>query len=166
MGREQFDKFIKIVLKDLSASEKLLKEEPELINATNDIGETVFHFLVVENNLEKVKWLFNKGSKVNTVNNFGNTPLSEAAGLGYKEMCQFLIEKGADHKIRDENGDTALSQAAISDEVAVVNLLLDLMNPEEQLTDYFTSTTYEFLLDKESQSAKAMFDRGLHWPTA
>ena len=166
MGREQFDKFISIILKDLSASEKLLREEPELIHATNDIGETVFHFLVVENNLEEVEWLFNKGAKVNTVNDFGNTPLSEAAGLGKKEMCQFLIKKGANHKIRDENGDTALSQAATSDEVAVVNLLLDLIKPEEQLTDYFTSITYDFLLDKESLSAKAMSDRGLHWPTA
>jgi len=166
LGREQFDKFINIVLKDFSESEKLLREEPELINATNDIGETVLHFLVVENNLKEVEWLFNKGANVDTVNNFGNTPLSEAAGLGYKEMCQFLIEKGADHKVRDENGDTALSQAATSDEVAVVNLLLDLIKPEEQLTDYFTSITYDILLDKESSSAKAMSDRGLNWPTS
>ena len=161
MERERFDKFIKIVLKDLNAAENLLKEEPDLIDATNSIGETVFHYLVVENRLDEVRWLLKNGSKINTTNDFGNTPLSEAASLGYKEMCNFLIKKGADHKIRSENDDTALSEAATRDKIEIVNMLLDLVAPEDKLTDYFDSITYNILVDKESQSAKAIKEKGL-----
>jgi ankyrin repeat protein len=165
MGSDKFYKLINTVLEDLDASEKLLKKEPDLIYEKNGIGETVFHYLVVENKLHEVQWLYNKGSKINTTNDFGNTPLSEAASIGNIEVCKFLIEKGADHKVRDEEEGTALSTAAINNKIDVVKLLLELVKSEENLADYFSFIDYDVLLDKESICAKLMSLKGLHWPS-
>jgi len=164
MGSEKFYKLINTVLEDLDASEKLLKNEPDLIYVTNGIGETVFHYLVVENKLSEVKWLYNKGSKINTTNEFGNTPLSEAASIGNIEICRYLIAMGADHRIKCQEGGTALSEAAINNEIEIVKLLLELVKPEEALTDYFSFVDYDVLLDKDSICEKLISIKGLHWP--
>lgn len=165
MSNEKFYKLLNTVLENLDSSEKLLKEEPDLINEINSIGETAFHYLVVENKLSEVKWLYNKGSKIKTTNEFGNTPLSEAASLGNIEMCQFLIDMCADHKIKSQEGGTALSEAAINNKVEAVKFLLELVKPEEKLTNYFSFIDYDVLLDKENICAKLISIKGLHWPS-
>jgi ankyrin repeat protein len=163
MSKEKFDKFITVVINDLAIAEELLREEPDLICVKNGIGETVLHYLAVENELELVKWLHNMGSNLDTTNEFGNTPLSEAAGLGNLEVCVFLLEAGASHKICTPDGDSALSEAAINNEVEVVNLLLTHISPDEKIREYFGSVTYEVLLDKECESAKLIYKKWLIW---
>jgi len=163
MSGEKFDKFIVLVVDDLASASKLLAEEPDLIYVKNGIGETVLHYLAVENQLEMVRWLYNKGSDLNTTNDFGNTPLSEAASLGYLELCEFLLENGADHKICTSQGDSALSEAATNNQVEVVNLLLTRINTEEKLRNYFCPVSYDILFDKESESAKLIYNKGLMW---
>ena len=154
MDSEDFDKLIISIFNDKSNTNNLLKNEPNLIHATNSIGETVFHYLVVENKLTEIKILLNFNANINTQNDFGDTPLSEAAALGYLGMCEFLIQNGADAKMKNKVGDTALSQAALQNHIQIVNLLLTLIQPTERITDYFSPITYHFLLDKNTQSAE------------
>jgi len=163
MGREKFDMFIHAVVENKNTADKLLRDESDLINTKNGIGETVFHYLVVENKLEDTKWLLDKGAEINTTNEFGNTPLAEAASLGLVEMCQFLLANGADHRITAEDGSTALSQAATSEKIEVLHILLDLVQSNEKLDDYFDFIDYDVLLDKEGGCARAIADKGLKW---
>jgi hypothetical protein len=64
----------------------LLKEQPELVEARNSIGETVLHFLAVENELEGVAWLHENGFSLDTKPEFGIPVVFEVAQLGYKEL--------------------------------------------------------------------------------
>ena len=163
MNNEKFNKFILSIVSDLSSASKLLTEEPDLLHVKNGIGETVLHYLAVEDQLEMVRWLYKEGSDLNTTNDFGNTPLSEAASLGYLELCEFLLDNGADHKICTSQGDSALSAAATNNQTEVVKLLLTRINPEDKLRNYFCPVSYDVLFDKESESANLIYSKGLEW---
>lgn len=85
-----------------SEADLLLKSEPKLVTHTNSIGETVLHFLAVENNIKGVDWLKSKGFSVNTKNEFGTPVIFEVAQLGYKELLVWFCENGADVLATDE----------------------------------------------------------------
>lgn len=163
MNKEKFELLINAVLDDMNSADKLVKNDSNLVHAKNGIGETVLHYLAVENKIDEVSWLLRKGADINTTNEFGNTPLSEASSLGYYELCKFLLQNGADPTLKTPEGDTALSEAATNNELKVVDLLLGYIQPEESLRDYFSLITYEVLLDKKGASAKSIQLRGLHW---
>jgi hypothetical protein len=90
--------------KDYSRAELLLKSAPELMTHTNRIGETVLHFLAVENDIEGVKWLKSIGFDINTKNDFGTPAIFEVAQLGYKELLIWFYENGADFAAKDGEG--------------------------------------------------------------
>ncbi|QEM67828.1 ankyrin repeat domain-containing protein [Geobacter sp. FeAm09] len=74
----------------------LLAAHPELLTATNSDGETVLHFLAVENDTEGVSWLHERGCELNTRNASGTPVLFEVAQLGLKEFYAWFVEHGAD----------------------------------------------------------------------
>ena len=151
------------MVQNKSEAERLLAENPDAIHSKNGIGETVLHYLAVEDRLEDVSWLLAHGADINTTNDFGNTPLSEAASLGYYELCDFFLRHNANPRITTPDGESALSEAATNNEYKVVELLLNHINPGESLKSYFSQISYEVLLDKESQSAKLIKVKGLKW---
>ncbi len=162
----QFYKLRDAAFLDLEAAEEILREDPASIDAKNSIGETVFHFLAVENAIESVRHLLEQGSNINTTNDFGDTPLSEAAGLGYLEMCRFLLECGADLRIHNQYGNTALAEAAETGQIAVVELLLGYIGDDEDINTHFGGITAMMLLEKESQVVELLKARGLKNPYA
>lgn len=93
---------------DLAAARELIANDASIVEAKNSIGETALHFLVVENQLEAVKFLAQAGSDVNNHNDFGTPAIIEAAQLGYGEMVELLLKLGA-------NGDLEAIEAAIPD---------------------------------------------------
>jgi len=74
----------------------LVENRPELVHLVNGIGETVLHFLAVENDQAGVFWLHSRGADINTKNSFGEPVLFEVAALGYKELFTRLVAAGAD----------------------------------------------------------------------
>ena len=87
--------------KDYSGAELLLKSAPKLITHTNLTGETVLHFLAVENDIEGVKWLKSKEFDIDTKNDFGTPVIFEVAQLGYKELLIWFYENGANFSAKD-----------------------------------------------------------------
>ena len=87
---------------DFGTAEELLKRTPALAQMTNRLGETVLHFLAVEDDRDGVAWLYAKGSDINTKNKFGTPVLFEVALLGYKNLFAWFVESGADLRIRDK----------------------------------------------------------------
>lgn len=146
---------------DLEAAERLVREDPSLVHARNGIGETAFHFLVVEDAHKPVQWLFARGSDINTTNDFGSTPLLEAAGLGYVEMCRWLLANGADMRIKNQYDDTALSQAAQSEQRETLELLLARLPSDEDINMYFDSLNVSVLFDRNGHIAELLQQRGL-----
>ncbi len=50
---------------DLPLARKLIQDDPTIVTAKNSMGETTFHFLVVENQFEAVEFLVQHGSDIN-----------------------------------------------------------------------------------------------------
>ncbi|SUS05873.1 conserved hypothetical protein [uncultured Defluviicoccus sp.] len=70
----------------------------------NGIGETVLHFLAVEDDEAGVAWLRARGADINTKNEFGTPVLFEVASLGYKNLFTWMVEAGADARAQDAEG--------------------------------------------------------------
>ncbi|WP_394748862.1 ankyrin repeat domain-containing protein [Spongiimicrobium salis] len=68
-----------------------------LLNAKADVnlGTSLLHKAVLNNNLELVKELIDNTTNIETKNDYGNTPLALAIREGNPEIAEFLITKGA-----------------------------------------------------------------------
>src|SRR5258708_4784566 len=86
---------------DFSSASALLEKDSSLIDERNGIGESILHFLSVEDNRPAVEWLHTRGADLNAANEFGTPLLFEVALLGNQELLLWLIEHGADPKKKD-----------------------------------------------------------------
>src|ERR1700690_630095 len=97
-------------LRDLVAGKKfeeaaaLLARQPSLRSAVDGMGETVLHYLAVENDQQGVAWLSSQGFDINTRNEFGTPVVFEVAQLDYRDLLRWFISSGVDLKCRDGEG--------------------------------------------------------------
>lgn len=89
---------------DYRAAEGLLRKNPGLLELRNSTGETVLHYLAVENAAEGVAWLHGKGADLDTKNDFGTPVLFEVAQLGYTELFAWFVAQGANLRAVDDYG--------------------------------------------------------------
>lgn len=82
----------------------LLELSPSVRIAVNGLGETVLHYLAVENDEQGVAWLSSQGFDINTRNEFGTPVAFEVAQLDYGQLFQWFISNGADVRCRDRDG--------------------------------------------------------------
>ena len=101
-----FDQLVDAAVLDQPAAQELLREHPELIAATNRLGETALHFLAVEDYAAGVAFLALHGAPVNARNDSQRTPLMEAAMVGATQVVRVLLAYGADPSIQTPDGDT------------------------------------------------------------
>jgi ankyrin repeat protein len=93
---------------DFSQVEQLLKQDPGLVNKTDEYGFTPLHGVVGEHYFDMARLLIGKGANVNARNDSGTTPLHLAA---YPEMAEILVTSGAVIEARDSRGYTPLHAA-------------------------------------------------------
>jgi len=101
-----FDQLVDAAVLDQPAAELLLRQHPELIRATNRLGETALHFLAVENYPEGVAFLARHGAPVDARNEWQRTPLMEATMVGATQAVRQLLACGADPSAETPDGDT------------------------------------------------------------
>jgi ankyrin repeat protein len=77
---------------------------------------------ILDNNLEVVKSLLDRGTDINSMMN-GGTALMWAAGTDRLEMAKLLIDKGADVNAKNQYGGTALIWASNQGHLELINLL-------------------------------------------
>jgi len=65
------------------------------------MGETVLHFLDVENDIEGVEWLHTHGASLNTANRFGTPMVFEVAAAGHQAMVLWLAQQDIDFSVSD-----------------------------------------------------------------
>jgi len=111
MARDKAYRLIHACFCSLDAAASALRGEPSLISERTGTGETPLHYLVVENNLEAVRFLHEAGAELNVQDDFGASPLADSLRLGYLEVTEYLLGHGADPHSVDENGRTALHAA-------------------------------------------------------
>lgn len=108
---------------DFAGASTLLDKDPSLLNERNGIGESVLHFLAVEDNREAVEWLHKRGADLNAANKFGRPLLFEVAQLGYRDLFLWLIEHGADPNKKDAQGQRIDEYLAEFDEPEMIEFI-------------------------------------------
>ena len=102
-----FEQLVDAAVLDQPAAERLLREHPDLVHATNRLGETALHFLAVEGYAESVAFLARHGAPMDARNGSQRTPLMEAAMVGATQVVGQLLACGADPYAKTPDGDTA-----------------------------------------------------------
>jgi hypothetical protein len=82
-------------------AQRLFCEFPALRLMTNGCGETALHFLAIENDLDGVLWLQERGFSIDTVDAFGEPVIFAVAELGYKELFSWFVSKGANLRAKN-----------------------------------------------------------------
>ena len=93
-----------VVGRQFEEAAALLARQPSLRSAVDGMGETVLHYLAVENDQQGVSWLASQGFDINTRNEFGTPVVFEVAQLDYRDLLQWFVSSGADLKCRDGEG--------------------------------------------------------------
>ncbi|MCB1225891.1 MAG: ankyrin repeat domain-containing protein [Verrucomicrobiales bacterium] len=114
---------------DFSAASALLEGDSSLLHKENGIGESVLHFLAVENNQPAIEWLHTRGADLNATNKFGTPLLFEMAQLGYRDLLLWLVEHGADPKRKDAQGQRIDEYLAEFDKPEMIEFIKQHITP-------------------------------------
>jgi ankyrin repeat protein len=136
--------FIDAAAQNAAKARQLLSQHPELIHARWVHGESVLHFLAVENFIDGVRFLAENGADPNMVNEFGDPPLIDVAFLGNAEVAEILLANGADPNGRSRTRDNVLHCAVRSGNSRLVRMLLDAGADPTYRTD-FDETVFDAL---------------------
>ena len=84
----------------------ILESDVSLVDAEDDMGNTLLHMAIANNNKRVAKLLLKSGARVGIQNKRGDTPLHVAARLKFFELSQYLIANGADDQLKNADGMT------------------------------------------------------------
>jgi ankyrin repeat protein len=137
--------FFNLVFTSIEDALELARTDPSLLNIRDGVGETAFHYVVVENRLDLAEKLLQIGSVVNTQDHAGTTPLMHAVILGYYDMAKWLVLMGADINFKDDLNETALSKAAQNESWRIFDVLISLA--QKDINFYFDDFTAQDVLN-------------------
>ncbi|KAM9239070.1 CARD- and ANK-domain containing inflammasome adapter protein-like [Leptosomus discolor] len=106
----------------LSELEETLKDND--INALNSSSETLLHVAATHGHLTIMKYLINKGAKIDVNDRKGRTPLHRAAEKGHSDAVKVLLRFGAYMYSLDTDGKTPLHLAAQNNHSHILKMLL------------------------------------------
>jgi ankyrin repeat protein len=109
---------------DLGELERLVGQDPGLLNAKNVSGYTPLIFASSEGRVEVVRWLLHKGAAVNEQDHHGITALNIASVKDRAPVVKLLLEGGGDPTIPVPAGWTPLMFASVQGHLEVVRFLL------------------------------------------
>jgi len=95
------------------------------LNVVNTKGMTAATLAAWKGNDNMLRFLLNKGVKVNRSDRWGNTALFWAAKGSGLETAVTLLNHGADVNVRNNYNQTSLMHAALFGQASMVQLLLD-----------------------------------------
>lgn len=107
---------------------RLLLGYDAMINKADNLGNTPLTTAMMEENLELIEYLIEKGADINlqNKNNNANTPLHDAVIVGNKDIVNYLVKCGAYVNLKNNKGETPIDLA---------KRLLGISNPIVQILD-------------------------------
>ena len=88
---------------DFAEAKKIIEHSPHLLIETNVVGQTLLHYLSLQNKEKEVSWLFDHGASLNTQDIYGVPPLFEISALEYQDLVLWFLKNGADLTIEDDD---------------------------------------------------------------
>lgn len=100
------------------------------VNTKDKNGRTALHVAVEHENLEIIRFLLERGAKVNVRSKDDRTPLLmideiESEDEILVEIVKLLVAKGANVNVQDKSGNTALMSACEEESLEAVRILLE-----------------------------------------
>lgn len=80
---------------------------------------------IIQENLDAIKMILQKGVALDQVDEYGFTPLIESAIANNTEIAELIIQYGAPVNLKDMTGGTALHWAVENNNIALTRLLLE-----------------------------------------
>jgi len=114
---------------EFGTASALLAMHPELIGEQNSVGESVLHYLAVEDCREAVEWLYQRGAVLNSTDNYGVPLIFDVAALGYRDLALWLISQGADPRLKDAHGQTIEEYLISMDSCEMIEVLRPFITP-------------------------------------
>ena len=96
---------------------------PELLQATNNAGNTALHVAVENRFLAAVIYLLRKGADPNKLNDAGESPFHIAARTGNPDIIQHLVRHGALLSVKTRNDENVLNIAKAHERTNILHLL-------------------------------------------
>jgi len=128
---------------------ELMKQNPDVINQTNDSGFTPLILACYRGNIEVANFLIDNVKDVNYKSREG-TALSGLAVKYNKELVQHILEKNADPNITDANGATPLFWAVKFGNKELTELLLKY-KADKTIKDSQGMTPFEYALQTNNK---------------
>jgi ankyrin repeat protein len=127
VSEQEFVDFLEVCFdKNIKKIKDSLTKNPKLLNARNSLGETILHVLVINNNIDIVKYLHKLGANLNTTDLCScSSPLSDAASVGNEKIVKFLLQNGASVRETYEMGNSILHEAIKSGDLKIIKILID-----------------------------------------
>jgi uncharacterized protein len=109
---------------DLSEVQRLVGQDPGLLDARDDAGNTPLLHASSEGHVGVVRWLLDEGAAINQQQDRMRTALWCACSDGHAPMVRLLVERGADPSLATSWGSTPLMVASEKGHPEVVRFLL------------------------------------------
>lgn len=123
VSREIAGRFVDAAVLDPPLADRLLQEYPELKSATL-LGESLIHFLAIENYPDGIGFLVDRGWPIDERDEDDTTPLINAVFVGAFEAAMVLLDLGADPNAVSAIYDNPLHCAISTGNIKMVDLLL------------------------------------------
>jgi ankyrin repeat protein len=149
---------------DTTLAKQIFAADPQAVHCRDGVGETTFHYVVVESRIDLAELLLQAGSDINSATLFGHTPLMSAVQLGNIELVRWLVDHGASLDPKTVNDDTALSYAAAGKHREIFDFLISLKrnHPIDYYFHYLEAKT--LLRDKTHPMYADLVKLGLQIP--
>lgn len=159
MDKEDAFRLIRACFSSLEEARTLLDAQPELIHARTGLDETPLHYLAVENHLEGVRLLHERGAALDVVNEFGESPLFQALGLGNREVAEYLLDHGADVSLTKDDR-TTLHAAARGGDVQLIRRVLAQGLPVDVRDDLHDTPLFDAVSSEQLEAIRLLADSG------
>lgn len=136
------------VFGDFDEVERLLSQDPEIVNARGAYGFTPLHGVAGEDQFEMAEYLIACGADVRARNDGGVTPLHLAA---YPETVRILVKHGADLEAREDGGGTPLHLASENPESLDVMRELLALGADANAMDHSGGTALATAIARDEQ---------------
>jgi len=131
---------------------EIIENQPEIVNEKDQSGNYLLHYATIEDNMEAIGLLLNKGADIEAKNYFSATPLQIATLKVNLNLVKFLIERGARLEVFDTNNNLLFDSSSGEGQEMIKYLLDNCIS---------ISLPISFVLEDNSSKSALLFSKDI-----